>query len=428
FHVGKYIIRSILLKEVTGTALLVGTIAVFLMFTNIPYKPFGVPHVVVGAAFGLLLGLFEAFGGAEKDAPFEGFEPLKVFRSPLVDLTWGAIFSLFSVNYGLIFLATGGAGRMTIEFYKTFVVKKVPGKFKASEPPFKDWINKRVFVVFPYFLTWIVFFALFYYSYFGTFVNLVSFMPIFIGIIVGIHAGSYGAYKNSPYEGFKIMRVIREIFFATLIGTVIYLFNILRGINYFLLFLVIFACSRLLTEFYKLFIRTESQKIYKIPTQIHSFGKVVTNPIFRIIIGILPVFILVGVYFLGVFLIKYLPIQGVGIIVGLIMGCLTAIAGGYKDGFFEGFDKIKFLRSPSLTMLGGFIVSYFTAELYLIMLGSIGFERLMVELYKAFLKKNYWPGKFGEGKVLFPEWKVKRNMFIPSYFFTWFCIIGLLFL
>ena len=108
FHVGKYIVRSILLKEVTGTALLVGTVAVFLLFANIPYKPFGFPHVVIGAAFGLLLGLFEAFGGAEKDAPYEGFEPLKVFRSPIVDLMWGAIFSFFSPNYGLIFLATGG--------------------------------------------------------------------------------------------------------------------------------------------------------------------------------------------------------------------------------------------------------------------------------------------------------------------------------
>ena len=317
---------------------------------------------------------------------------------------------------------------MTIEFYKTFVVKKVPGKFKASEPPYKDWINKRMVVVFPYFLTWIVFFAALYYSYLGTFAILVPYMPIFIGIIVGIHAGSYGAYKDSPYEGFKAMRVIREISFATFIGILIFYFNILTEINYFLLFLVIFACSRLLTEFYKLFIRSESQKIYKIPTQIHLFGKVVTNPIIRIIIGILLTFILVGVYFLGVFLIKYLPIQGVGIIVGLIMGCLTAIAGGYKDGFFEGFDKIKFLRSPSLTMLGGFIISYFTAEIPLILLGSIGFERLMVELYKAFLKKNYWPGKFGEGKIMFPEWKVKRNMFIPSYFFTWCCIIFLLLL
>jgi hypothetical protein len=160
FHLGRYIIRSILLKESVGAGLLILTISLFLFFAKIPFEVFGIPHIVLGGFFGLLLGVFEAMGGAEKDAPFEGFEPLKVFRSPLVDLIWGIALSFFTMNYGLLFLATGGAGRMAIEFYKTFIIKKVPGKFKAKTPPYPIWIKKRNIVVLPYVLTWISFILL----------------------------------------------------------------------------------------------------------------------------------------------------------------------------------------------------------------------------------------------------------------------------
>ncbi len=254
-----------------------------------------------------------------------------------------------------------------------------------------------------------------------------NYYPLLIGVIAGIHAGSYGAYKDSPYEGFKVRRVIREIFITSTIGLLFSVYQWAKQEEYFIVFLVIFASSRLITEFYKLFIRTENQNLYKIPTQIHLFGEIINNRFERLIIGVFSLLFIVDVYMLGQYALVGFPIIIKGIILGFLMGLATAIAGSYKDGFFEGFDKFKFLRSPFLGLIGGLFVSQFTGNVLFIILCVVGFERVIVELYKAFLKKGYWPGKFGSGKVHHRDWLEKRKIFIPLYFSTLLFFIFLLF-
>ena len=105
------------------------------------------------------------------------------------------------------------------------------------------------------------------------------------------------------------------------------------------------------------------------------------------------------------------------------MGIATATAGSYKDGFFEGFDFFKFLRSPSLGLIGGIFVSLYTNNVFFIILGAVGVERVIVELYKTFIKKGYWPGKFGSGVVRHKDWLEKRKIFIPFYFASLFFLI-----
>lgn len=251
--------------------------------------------------------------------------------------------------------------------------------------------------------------------------------PLFIGIVVGIHGASYGAYKDSPYEGFKLRRVIREILIAGTIGLLFSVYSRAETEEYFIVFLIIFAFSRLITEFYKLFIRVESQDLYKIPTQIHFYGKVVTSKVKRLLLGALPAFFILVIYILGEYGLTKFPTTVKGIVLGLIMGLATATAGSYKDGFFEGFDMYKFLRSPFLGTIGGVLVSQFTSNALFIILCAVGFERLNVEVYKAFLKKGYWPGKFGSGKVRHQDWLKKRKIFIPLYFFTLLYFLLLLF-
>lgn len=159
FHVGKHIIKNVLLKEGIGILVIFLTVLFFyyvhsLSFIFSQFKG----SLVVGLLLGLFMGILEAIGGAEKDAPFEGFDALKIYRSPVVHMIWGGIFSYFTSTYLLIFLAAGGLGRMTIEFYKTFIVNKVPGKFKATSATYPFWKLKRNAVVIPYAMTWIVFF------------------------------------------------------------------------------------------------------------------------------------------------------------------------------------------------------------------------------------------------------------------------------
>lgn len=155
FHVGKHVIKNFLVKEGIGVAVLLATFTFFYSLNLLTSGFKG--NLFLGLAFGLLMGILEAMGGAEKDAPFEGFDYLKVYRSPVIHMLWGGIFSYFTDNYALLFLASGGLGRMTIEFYKTYVVKKVPGKFKAAKPAYPEWEHTRRIVILPYLITWVVF-------------------------------------------------------------------------------------------------------------------------------------------------------------------------------------------------------------------------------------------------------------------------------
>ena len=74
-----------------------------------------------------------AFGGAWKDAPVEGFQLAKFFRSPVVATVWGYVLLAFTSDLPALILAAGGLSVATIETYKTFLAGGPPGKF-ATKP------------------------------------------------------------------------------------------------------------------------------------------------------------------------------------------------------------------------------------------------------------------------------------------------------
>jgi len=93
-------------------------------------------------------GWFSAFGGAWKDAPKEGFETFKFFRSPFIALTWSTVMALFDWHWVYIGLAGIGYTVATIETYKTFFFPNKPrGKF-AGKPIFhpEHLERRRAFV------------------------------------------------------------------------------------------------------------------------------------------------------------------------------------------------------------------------------------------------------------------------------------------
>jgi hypothetical protein len=103
----------------------------------------GVAGWMVVLLIGSIGGWLSAFGGAFKDAPVEGFETFKFFRSPLVALFWAAVVAWFSRDFLHIALCGLGYTVATIETYKTFFFPNTPrGKF-AGKP-----------VLFPRLLTW----------------------------------------------------------------------------------------------------------------------------------------------------------------------------------------------------------------------------------------------------------------------------------
>ena len=81
-----------------------------------------------------------------------------------------------------------------------------------------------------------------------------------VGLAAGLHVALYGAYKDSPHESFLLRRFIRELFIA--VGMALALAVLAPGARNespFVIYLTVFALTRIVTEFWKLFIRVEPQ-------------------------------------------------------------------------------------------------------------------------------------------------------------------------
>jgi len=92
------------------------------------------PRWLVVVTVGSFFGWISAFGGAWKDAPVEGFETFKFFRSPAVAASWAFVVSHFTGSWTIIAIAAEGFTVASIETYKTFFFPNKPrGKF-AGKP------------------------------------------------------------------------------------------------------------------------------------------------------------------------------------------------------------------------------------------------------------------------------------------------------
>lgn len=75
-------------------------------------------------------GLYVSLLGAYKDAPFEGFDKIKLWRSEIIAVLFGLLFAPLVNDYIVLGYASIGAERSLVEFYKTFISRKKPGKFR----------------------------------------------------------------------------------------------------------------------------------------------------------------------------------------------------------------------------------------------------------------------------------------------------------
>lgn len=256
-------------------------------------------------------------------------------------------------------------------------------------------------------------------------------IPILISLIAGTHIACYGAYKDSPYENFILRRAVREFILCGLSALTVYFFRpdlFSRG-TYLLVFGLIVVASRILTECYKLFLRTENQTPYKIPSQVHILGSIPDKSILRIGLSLFfPLFLGTGVYATTILFSISNNVILRGSITGLIAGSITALGGAYKDGFFEGFSLRKFFRSPLVTCCFAALLAFKTNEPWLLFFSAMGYERMLVEFYKGFLKAGYVPGKFKAKQALFPQWKVRRKVFVLPYAYSWLFVCLLLYI
>lgn len=115
------------------------------------------PPWLVLVTVGTLGGWLTAFGGAWKDAPIEGFETFKFFRSPGVTLFWAVILAFFTENWLYIGIGAAGYSAATIETYKTFFFPNKPrGKFAGKPVLYPEMLRRRHYFVPVYVAVWLV--------------------------------------------------------------------------------------------------------------------------------------------------------------------------------------------------------------------------------------------------------------------------------
>lgn len=120
-------------------------------------SPTGMSRLLMAVTIGALGGWFSAFGGAWKDAPIEGFQTFKFFRSPLISA--GFAFLLYTIGATALQGMLGAIGYTvaTTETWKTFFFPSVPrGKFAGKPIRFPEMLRRRRYFVPLYVAIWIV--------------------------------------------------------------------------------------------------------------------------------------------------------------------------------------------------------------------------------------------------------------------------------
>ena len=146
--------RARLLAGAGYVAVLLGMVLLVDWLDRVIPDPMPVWLVVLIGGLG---GWISAFGGAWKDAPKEGFQIFKFFRSPIIASLFALGLSYLSHDLVLVTLAATGFCVATTETYKTFFFPSVPrGKFAGMPVHFPDMLRKRQPFIFLYAGIWVV--------------------------------------------------------------------------------------------------------------------------------------------------------------------------------------------------------------------------------------------------------------------------------
>lgn len=245
--------------------------------------------------------------------------------------------------------------------------------------------------------------------------------------MAGIHRASWGAFKDSPYEGFEVKKYLRSV----LVGVIwsLFLFFWLPGkvssVPLLYIFLIVVLLDTLSVEIYKLFFRIEDQKKYKIPSRFHFWNKEISSEGQRNAIGFLSSGLLI-VVFSSLFSVNLDPNPAirffVGMMLGFVAGLCEAVGGMWKDAPFEGFEPLKFFRSPSVGTIAGSFLFLFQSNLGVVLLATFGADRMLIETYKTFVLRRR-NGRFLSKKPFFlKELSLRKYLVIP-YSITWIYLV-----
>jgi hypothetical protein len=223
-------------------------------------------------------------------------------------------------------------------------------------------------------------------------------------LLCGLHAATWGGFKDSPFEGFKPASFVR----SPLIGlgsalAAAWTTDVESTQSVLVLIGLCYALERLATEWWKSIVREDDQGAYSIPMRLAVHGRPVDNRGRRYAVGAL---IAIGLLLLWwsaraiEHTVPPMPLWSVVLVAGL-GGWLTAIGGAWKDAPVEGFSGWKFLRSPVVATGWAAVLSRFTGDWATLAVAAAGWSVISIETYKTFLTGGRPPGKFADKPVRF---------------------------
>jgi hypothetical protein len=223
-----------------------------------------------------------------------------------------------------------------------------------------------------------------------------GFLLAAVGGLTGLHAATWGAFKDSRFEGFRRASFRRSVYLGIACslmlassGTVTTSSGVLVVVG------LCYASERLVTEWWKAIVREDPQDGYSIPMRLAVSGRPVDARGPRYVVGAaialgLVITCLVASRVDG--RVAQLPWWGMALLGG-IGGWLTAIGGAWKDAPIEGFQRVKFFRSPVVATIWGCLLVPFASSLPVLAVAAGGWSVVSIETYKTVLAGGP-PGKF----------------------------------
>lgn len=251
----------------------------------------------------------------------------------------------------------------------------------------------------------------------------------FIGLLSGLHTACWGMYKDAPHEGFKLRTYVRSAILGLAIGAAAGSLLPLQAGTVTgapILFGVVYAVERALAELYKTFFRQEDQSKYTIPMQLAVLGVQVQDRLLRALLGLAYLGVMLAMVGL-VSAYQHSAAAPHSIIARALVASagawISAIGGAWKDAPFEGFQTLKFFRSPLLAAGWALVLAPLTPDLVLLTLAATGYTIASTETYKTF----FWPsrprGKFAGKPVSFPAMLRIRQRVVPLYVVIWLSVL-----
>jgi hypothetical protein len=251
-----------------------------------------------------------------------------------------------------------------------------------------------------------------------------------VGLLSGLHVSTWGMYKDAIHEGFSWLRYFRSAIIGAVMGAIAYVIarpSLAGPAALVQFFGVTYVLERGAVEFWKTFLRNEDQRKYFIPMQFAVFGRVVEGRGTRLVIGAVVAAAVIGV-FLGFhhFAAGSSLFGSVAVVIAVasVSGWISAFLGAWKDAPVEGFETLKFFRSPLWAAFWGLLLAHLSTSILVVMMGGLGYTIATLETYKTFFFPSKPRGKFAGKPILFPDMLRRRQPFVLLYVAIWALILG----